>query len=158
MGVQGLWEVVNKVGQSRSLANLAVIEGFEKDPSGNAPFVLALGEAEAELAHLNRYEIIDAVLTDDVDALVFGALRVIKNSSLTFSGNKSNPALDSEGKPSKHHAMIYTAEAIRKHPEVGLTRGGFVLFAVLVKGDYGDGVRVVGKGIAHGLARCGFGD
>ncbi|KAG0704668.1 XPG I-region-domain-containing protein [Suillus ampliporus] len=118
----------------------------------------ALGEAEAELAHLNRCGVIDAVLTDDVDALVFGALRVIKNSSLTLSGNKSNPALDSEGKPSKHHAMIYTAEAIRRHPEVGLTRGGFVLFAMLVKGDYGDGVRDVGKGIAHGLARCGFGD
>ncbi|KAG1812625.1 uncharacterized protein BJ212DRAFT_460532 [Suillus subaureus] len=117
-----------------------------------------LGEAEAELAHLNRYGVIDAVLTDDVDALVFGALRVMKNSSLTLSGNKSNPALDSEGKPSKHHAMIYTAEAIRRRPEVGLTRGGFVLSAMLVKGDYGDGVRDVGRGIALGLVRCGFGD
>ncbi|KAG1745347.1 uncharacterized protein EDB91DRAFT_1246204 [Suillus paluster] len=57
------------------------------------------GEAEAEQAYLNRHGIIDAVLTDDVDALVFGALRVIKNSSLTLSGNESNPALDSEGKP-----------------------------------------------------------
>ncbi|KAG1851669.1 hypothetical protein F4604DRAFT_1959173 [Suillus subluteus] len=240
MGVQGLWEVVNKAGQSRSLSNLAVKEGFEKNHSGKRAFRIgidasiwyqhcvhskggenpelrllffrlcslarlpflplfvfdgderpkikrgsklgksgshsltsgmkklleifgmewrtALGEAEAELAHLNRYGVIDAVLTDDVDALVFGALRVIKNSSLTLSGNKSNPALDSEGKPSKHHAMIYTAEAIRRHPEVGLTRGGFVLFAMLVKGDYGDGVRDVGKGIALGLARCGFGD
>ncbi|KAG2153896.1 hypothetical protein DEU56DRAFT_771728 [Suillus clintonianus] len=240
MGVQGLWEVVNKAGQSRSLANLAIIEGFEKNHSGKRafrigidasiwyqhcvhskggenpelrllffrlcslarlPFLplfvfdgderpkikrgskmgktgshsltsgmkklldifgiewrMALGEAEAELAHLNRYGVIDAVMTDDVDALVFGALRVIKNSSLTLSGNKSNPALDSEGKPSKHHTMIYTAEAIRRHPEVGLTRGGFVLFAILVKGDYGDGVRDIGKGIAHGLARCGFGD
>ncbi|KAG2036965.1 PIN domain-like protein, partial [Suillus americanus] len=242
MGVQGLWEVVNKAGQSRSLSNLAVKEGFEKNHSGirafrigidasiwyqhcvhskggenpelrllffrlcslaRLPFLplfvfdgdgrpkikrgsklgksgshsltsgmkklldifgmewrMALGEAEAELAHLNRYGVIDAVLTDDVDALVFGALRVIKNSSLTLSGNKSNPALNSEGKPSKHHAMIYTAEAIRRHPEVGLTRGGFVLFAMLVKGDYGDiqGVRDVGKGIALGLARCGFGD
>ncbi|KAG1844175.1 hypothetical protein DFJ58DRAFT_747692 [Suillus subalutaceus] len=242
MGVQGLWEVVNKAGQSRSLSNLAVKEGFEKNHSGKRAFRIgidasiwyqhcvhskggenpelrllffrlcslarlpflplfvfdgnerpkikrgsklgksgshsltsgmkkllevfgmewrtALGEAEAELAHLNRYGVIDAVLTDDADTLVFGALRVIKNSSLTLSGNKSNPALDSEGKPSKHHAMIYTAEAIRRHPEVGLTRGGFVLFAMLVKGDYGDiqGVRDVGKGIALGLARCGFGD
>lgn len=119
---------------------------------------MALAEAEAELAYLNRYGVIDAVLTDDLDALIFGALRVIKNSSLTLSGNKSNPTLDSQGKPSKHHAMIYTAEAIRRHPDVGLTRGGFVLFAMLVKGDYGDGVRDVGKGIALGLARCGFGD
>lgn len=50
---------------------------------------LALGEAEAELAYLNRYGVIDAVLMDDVDALVFGALRVIKNSRLTLSGNES---------------------------------------------------------------------
>jgi hypothetical protein len=34
--------------------------------------------------------------------------------------------------------MIYTAEAIRRHPDVGLTRGGFGLFVMLVKGDYGD--------------------
>lgn len=48
---------------------------------------MAFGEAEAELADLNRYGVIDAVLTDDVDALIFGALRVIKN--LTLSGNES---------------------------------------------------------------------
>ncbi|KIJ67586.1 hypothetical protein HYDPIDRAFT_26013 [Hydnomerulius pinastri MD-312] len=240
MGVQGLWEVVNKAGQSRSLANLAVIEGFERNNSGKRAlrvgvdasiwyqhasfsrggenpelrllffrlrslaelpllplFVfdgrerpkmkrgsrlgksgshaltdgmkkmldifgmewrMALGEAEAELAHLNRAGVIDAVMTDDVDALVFGALRVIKNPSLTLSGNKSNPALNSEGKASKHHVMIYTAEAIRKHPEIQLSRGGMVLFAMLVKGDYGEGVKDIGKTTAHALARCGFGD
>ncbi len=38
----------------------------------------AKGEAEAELARLNRLGIIDAVMTDDVDALVFGARTVIK--------------------------------------------------------------------------------
>ncbi|KAG2066560.1 hypothetical protein BDR04DRAFT_1106541 [Suillus decipiens] len=58
---------------------------------------MALGEAEAKLAHLKSYGDINAVLTGDVDALVFGALRVIKNSSLTLSGNKSNLTLDSDG-------------------------------------------------------------
>ena len=37
----------------------------------------APGEAEAELAQLNKLGIIDAVLTDDGDALVFGAETVI---------------------------------------------------------------------------------
>jgi len=46
--------------------------------NSTADTLQALGEAEAELAHLNRYGVIDAVLTDDVDTLVFGALRVIK--------------------------------------------------------------------------------
>lgn len=38
----------------------------------------APGEAEAELAYLNQQGVIDAVLTDDVDALIFGAKTVIK--------------------------------------------------------------------------------
>ena len=38
----------------------------------------AAGEAEAELAQLNRYASLDAVMTDDVDAFLFGAQTVIK--------------------------------------------------------------------------------
>ncbi|KAH7915223.1 hypothetical protein BJ138DRAFT_1055368 [Hygrophoropsis aurantiaca] len=240
MGVQGLWDIINKAGQSRSLAILAVTDGFEKNTSGRRAlrvgidasiwyqhasfskggenpelrllffrlrslaelpilplFIFdgrerpqvkrgsrlgksgshgltngmkklldifgmewreAFGEAEAELAHLNRFGIIDAIMTDDVDALVFGALRIIKNSSLTLSGNKSHPALNADGKASKHHAMIYTAEEIRRHPEVGLTRGGFIMFALLAGGDYDSGIPNIGKTTAHALARCGFGD
>jgi Holliday junction resolvase YEN1 len=38
----------------------------------------APGEAEAELAQINKAGLIDAVLTDDVDALVFGATCVLR--------------------------------------------------------------------------------
>lgn len=38
----------------------------------------ALGEAEAELAHLNRTGVVDIIMTDDGDALLFGAKVVIK--------------------------------------------------------------------------------
>lgn len=41
-------------------------------------FIQAPGEAEAELAHLNKLGIIDAVLTDDSDALIFGAKVVMR--------------------------------------------------------------------------------
>jgi len=75
-------------------------------------------------------------MTDDADALVFGALTIIKNPSQKLSGNKSNPALNSEGKASKHHVMVFTADAIRNHPEIRLTRGGLVLIALLAGGDY----------------------
>lgn len=40
--------------------------------------VQAPGEAEAELAYLNRMGIIDAVLSDDVDNFLFGATMVIR--------------------------------------------------------------------------------
>jgi len=52
----------------------------------------APGEAEAELAYLNRAGYIDAVLSDDVDCFLFGACTVIRNSSVTLSGNKSHGA------------------------------------------------------------------
>ncbi|KAI0056173.1 PIN domain-like protein, partial [Artomyces pyxidatus] len=118
----------------------------------------AIGEAEAELAHLNRRGIIDAVLTDDVDAFVFGALTIIRNRSLSLAGNQSNPALDSSGKKCKNRTMIYTADAVKNHPSIQLTRGGLILIALLSGGDYHEGVPRFGLGTAHALARCGFGD
>lgn len=44
--------------------------------------VQAPGEAEAELAYLNRIGIIDAVLSDDVDNFLFGATMVIRKQVL----------------------------------------------------------------------------
>lgn len=44
----------------------------------SSPLLQAPGEAEAELAQLNARGIIDGVLTDDVDAVLFGAQTVIR--------------------------------------------------------------------------------
>lgn len=55
---------------------------------------------------------------------------------MRLSGNKANPALNSEGKASKYHVMVYRAEDIRSHPEIGLTKGGMILIALLAGGDY----------------------
>jgi 5'-3' exonuclease len=44
----------------------------------------APGEAEAELACLNKCGTIDAVLTEDGDAFVFGATHVIRRYALVF--------------------------------------------------------------------------
>ncbi|RPD73836.1 PIN domain-like protein, partial [Lentinus tigrinus ALCF2SS1-7] len=118
----------------------------------------ALGEAEAELAFLNRSGAIDAIITDDVDSLVFGARMILKNSSINLTGNKCNPATDANGKPSKFHANVYTAEELARHPDVQMSRGGLVLFALLAGGDYGKGLHGCGKDTAHALARLGFGD
>lgn len=38
----------------------------------------APGEAEAELAYLNRINVIDGILSDDVDNFLFGAKTVIR--------------------------------------------------------------------------------
>ncbi|KAI0702544.1 hypothetical protein C8Q76DRAFT_632692, partial [Earliella scabrosa] len=118
----------------------------------------AKGEAEAELAYLNQIGSLDAIISDDVDALVFGARVVIKNMSLNLTGNKSHPATDANGKPSAAHVSIYTSDDLATHPEVQLTRGGLVLFALMSGGDYDKGVPRCGKQIAHALARLGYGD
>ncbi|KAK7050268.1 PIN domain-like protein [Favolaschia claudopus] len=106
-------------------------------------FHKAPGEAEAELAHLNRIGEVDAVLTDDGDAALFGATRIIRN-------------LD---KKNKDDVTVYTSTALAAHPKVQLTQGGIFLLAVLRGGDYDTvGLSNCGMSTAHGLARCGFGD
>lgn len=44
----------------------------------------APGEAEAELAYLNRINIIDGILSDDVDNFLFGAKIVIRKLGVRF--------------------------------------------------------------------------
>ncbi|PCH43505.1 hypothetical protein WOLCODRAFT_144540 [Wolfiporia cocos MD-104 SS10] len=228
----GLWDILSKAGQSRSLAYLAVVDGFEKNESGRRAYRIgidaslwyqhaeyskgganpeirtlffrlrslaelpliplfvfdgrerpktkrgsrmgksgshnmtptfkklldALGEAEAELAYLNQVGVIDAVMTDDVDTLLFGAHTILRNPSLHLTGNRANPARNADGKPSKHHVMVFTADAIQRDPEIGLTRGGLILIALLSGGDYDSGLSGFGMQKAHDLSRLGFGD
>ncbi|KAN0137252.1 hypothetical protein V8E53_004962 [Lactarius tabidus] len=95
---------------------------------------MAPGEAEAELAHLNAIGIIDAVLSDDVDNFLFGAKMVIRKCALAHP-------------PAQNILLIL------------LTRGGLILIGLLSGGDYHQaGLPRCGPGIAHGLAKCGFGD
>lgn len=62
---------------TQGMKNIIDAFGFE--------WSVAPGEAEAELAYLNRVGVIDAVLSDDVDNFLFGATMVIRKSVLTFS-------------------------------------------------------------------------
>ena len=58
-----------------------------------------------------------------------------------------------------NHSMVYTSANILAHPSVQLTRGGLILIGLLSGGDYHQaGLLHCGPGIAHGLAKCGFGD
>ena len=136
--------------------------------------IQAPGEAEAELAFLNKTGVIDAVLSDDVDTFVFGGTMVIRkcasssypphhllthyspNSSL--SGNRSHPAPGSLAKDDGNHVVIFRANDFNL-PEINLTHGGLVLIALLSGGDYHQaGLSGCGPKVAHGLAKCGFGD
>ncbi|KAF9477457.1 hypothetical protein BDN70DRAFT_881151 [Pholiota conissans] len=120
---------------------------------------MAPGEAEAELAYLNRIGIIDGILSDDVDNFLFGATTVIRNSSNTLSGNRANPALNSAGKDDKNHTRVFRLEDITNHPDIRLTRGGMILIGLMSGGDYEQGgLMRFGVTTSHALAKCGFGD
>ncbi|KAI0261925.1 PIN domain-like protein, partial [Gloeopeniophorella convolvens] len=120
---------------------------------------MAPGEAEAELAHLNSIGVIDAIVSDDVDNFLFGAKVVIRNPSVTLTGNNKHNATNADGRVDGNHSTIYTSAEILAHPSVQLTRGGTILIGLLSGGDYHPaGLARCGIGIAHGLAKCGFGD
>lgn len=65
---------------------------------------------------------------------------------------------NADGRVDGNHSIVYTLANILAHPSVQLTRGGLILIGLLSGGDYQAGLPHCGPGIAHGLAKCGFGD
>ncbi|KAF7310373.1 hypothetical protein HMN09_00579300 [Mycena chlorophos] len=118
----------------------------------------APGEAEAELAYLNRIGVIDGVLSDDVDNFLFGAQTVIRNPSNKLSGNRSNPVLNADGRDDNNHSRVFRMSDIETHPEVSLTRGDMILIGLCSGGDYDtSGMTGCGPKIARGLVKYGLG-
>ncbi|THU82326.1 PIN domain-like protein [Dendrothele bispora CBS 962.96] len=103
---------------------------------------MAPGEAEAELSYLNQAGCIDAVLTDDSDALVFGAQFVIRNPH-----DKKHP--DS--------VFTYDARDFGSQPETPILPDGMLLFAILRGGDYHSGLHNCGKVTAYDLTNTTLG-
>ncbi|KAK8869946.1 hypothetical protein IAR55_000514 [Kwoniella newhampshirensis] len=129
----------------------------------NAP-----GEAEAELAVMNRQGKIDAVLSDDVDALLFGATCLVRNNSPTLSGAQASTTQANSSRADMRHYEIYRSSAIReKWAERQGTklvteedcRMAMVLVALLGGGDYTpEGLPSIGPTISSGLANAGLSD
>ncbi|GAA5864672.1 hypothetical protein JCM3774_006036 [Rhodotorula dairenensis] len=143
---------------------------------------VAPGEAEAELAAMQQRGEIDAVLTDDVDTLLFGgpSLVVIRNPSKTLSANTSkkaqarrtasqasqSPPLSTPDSPAdaeylpvpaghNNALVVYSnADIISKS---GLGREELVLVALLSGADYDTkGSKRFGLTIAIALAKAGY--
>ncbi|ESK82755.1 hypothetical protein Moror_5652 [Moniliophthora roreri MCA 2997] len=108
----------------------------------------ALGEAEAELAELNHRNLIDCVMSDDIDTLIFGAQCLIRIEQ-PFKAKKSTVC---------NNVYIYTSQAIENSDSIGLTHAGLIFVALVNGGDYHDGLEQFGIKTAIALACCGFGD
>jgi holliday junction resolvase YEN1 len=112
------------------------------------PFYVAPGEAEAECALLEKEGIVDAVLSEDVDTLMFGCGRTLRNwSSESSRGNKSPT-----------HVSVYDAKRT-KEGKAGLDREGMILIALMSGGDYiTEGIPGCGIKVACEAARAGYGN
>lgn len=93
-----------------------------------------VGEAEAECAALNEAKLVDAVLTADDDAFVFGATTVY---TLHTANEKEGVMV-----------RVYRLEDL-----VPLTRPNMQVLAVLAGGDYSNGLKGCGPLLALQIAR-----
>jgi Holliday junction resolvase YEN1 len=119
----------------------------------------APGEAEAECAYLQQRGIVDAVLSDDVDTLAFGAMHVFKNwGALNYLGSKTDAhGKKLSGQTAATHTKLFTQARILERKR--MTRAGCVLVALMSGGDYDtDGIKGCGPHIAVQAAIAGFGE
>ncbi|KAL5340137.1 hypothetical protein BJX70DRAFT_133242 [Aspergillus crustosus] len=107
----------------------------------------APGEAEAECARLQMAGVVDAVMSNDVDALMFGSGLTIMN----FSKESGS------GTAAATHVTCYRM-GDGDVSNVKLDRSGMILFAMLSGGDYlPSGVPRCGSKLAAEIAQAGFG-
>ncbi len=108
------------------------------------PFYQAPGEAEAECALLQRQGIVDAVLSEDVDTLMFGSGITIRNWSPEKTGQTPT------------HVDVYDAAETKEGS--GMDCQGMILVALMSGGDYvPEGIPGCGPKTACEAARAGFG-
>lgn len=110
------------------------------------PHHTAPGEAEAECAFLQQNGIVDAVMSQDVDAIMFGSTLTLRDWSKEGTKGNKTPT----------HVNAFTSVRIKE--DFGLNPSGMILVALLSGGDYHDGVTGFGPGLSCQIARAGFGD
>mmetsp|Transcript_6751 Transcript_6751/g.29398 ORF Transcript_6751/g.29398 Transcript_6751/m.29398 type:complete len:352 (-) Transcript_6751:342-1397(-) len=94
------------------------------------PYLIAPQEAEAQCAWMNAEGLVDAVITEDSDAFLFGANTIYRN---VFN--------------SKKYVEVYSAERIQQ--DIGVDRAKLAELALLLGSDYTEGV--TGVGIVNAL-------
>ncbi|KAK5735687.1 hypothetical protein LTR17_008038 [Elasticomyces elasticus] len=112
------------------------------------PWHVAPGEAEAECALLQREGIADAVLSEDVDTLMFG-------SGVTYRDWRAEGA--NRGSKAPTHVSVYREQETKARSR-GVAKEGMILVALMSGGDYlPEGIPGCGPKVACDAARAGFG-
>lgn len=115
-------------------------------------FIQSPGEAEAECAMLQKTEIADYVLSNDVDTLVFGAVQVLRNFS-RYQEDKPASAITTTKVKSEFYVTPVHMKKVTEKTGLDYTR--LILIATLRGGDYSSGVEKIGITRSVKLALCG---
>ncbi|RDA90552.1 hypothetical protein CP533_5685 [Ophiocordyceps camponoti-saundersi (nom. inval.)] len=108
----------------------------------------APGEAEAECALLQKQGIVDAVLSEDVDTLMFGCTRMLRSWSAAEGRRSKTPT----------HVTLYDVHGEREESVPSLDAEGMILVALMSGGDYiPEGIPGCGIKVACEAAKAGFG-
>ncbi|KDQ57144.1 hypothetical protein JAAARDRAFT_97135, partial [Jaapia argillacea MUCL 33604] len=103
------------------------------------PWIIAPGDAKAELSNLSKEHVIDAVHSEDSDTLPFGATTVLRCAT-----------------PNTYNGSVKEITSERLHNQASLSREDLIFFAVLSGGDFNKGLKDCGDVTALGLAKCGL--
>lgn len=113
-------------------------------------YVQAPGEAEAECAWLQRLGVVDFVVSDDSDTLVFGASQMLRLfNRVKYKNENGEDVLSSSG---YYVNPVYMDRIVER---TGLDKDRLVLVAVLRGGDYSTGALNIGITRASEIALCG---
>lgn len=107
------------------------------------PYIVAPSEGEAQAAHMVKNSDFFALSSQDTDALIFGAERLVKNLSILGKRKKTNKLEYSTVKPE----LIELSETIN---QLGIGHEQLILLAMLVGTDYNIG-GIKGVGPKNGL-------
>lgn len=114
-------------------------------------YVRAPAEAEAECAVLQRCGVVDYVVTNDVDAFIFGATKVLRN----FNRYKEDIFFSPTKAAQDRTYMVTPVHMNDITRTTGLDRKRLVFVATLMGGDYSSGTHRMGLQNAVKLALCG---
>ncbi|CAR31060.1 ZYRO0E08932p [Zygosaccharomyces rouxii] len=119
-------------------------------------YVEACGEGEAQCAWLQRNGHVDYVLTNDSDALVFGATRLLRNYSKFTNdlGATGNSPLGKQRSSSKDlFVTVVDLDQLNSATNDRYNWWSLLFFSVLLGADYNQGVKGMGKVKAAKLAQ-----
>lgn len=139
-----------KLHSSSYSENLSLVDTLKQILQRNCmDYVQAPGEAEAECAWLQRLGVVDYVVSDDSDTLVFGASHMLRLFNRVKFKTEEGDVLS---------ATDYYVNPVHMDDithRTGLNRDRLLLVATLRGGDYSSGAQNIGITRASEIALCG---